>query len=92
MRCVRRPASLRVHAPVLVLPMEIFRMLPIRLLVRGGLSALAAGVLLTNGCALPHADAPPGQSIGRVSPALYCPAPRQATHPPTVARSKLCGK
>lgn len=48
-------------------------MLPIRLLVRGGLSALAAGVLLTNGCALPHADAPPGQSIGRVSPALYCP-------------------
>jgi len=48
-------------------------MLPIRLLLRGGLSALAAGVLLTNGCAIPHADAPPGQTIGRLSPALYCP-------------------
>lgn len=45
----------------------------IRLLVRGGLSALAAGVLLTNGCALPHAPLPPGQDIGRVSPALFCP-------------------
>lgn len=48
-------------------------MLPIRLLVRGGLSALAAGVLLTNGCTIPHADVPPGQTIGRISPALYCP-------------------
>lgn len=45
----------------------------IRLLVRGGLSALAAGVLLTNGCALPHAPLPPVQDMGRVSPALFCP-------------------
>lgn len=45
----------------------------IRLLLRSGLSALAAGVLLTNGCAIPHADRPPGQTIGHISPALYCP-------------------
>lgn len=48
-------------------------MLPIRLLVRGGLSVLAAGVLLTNGCALPHAPLPPSQTIGRISPGQYCP-------------------
>lgn len=45
----------------------------LRATVRIGLSTLAAGVLLTNGCTIPHADAPGGQSIGRVSPALYCP-------------------
>ena len=44
----------------------------IRLLVRGGLSALAAGVLLTNGCALPHAPYR-GNAIGKVEPANYCP-------------------
>lgn len=47
--------------------------LSLRTPVRIALSALAAGVLLTNGCAIPHAPAPPGQDIGRVSPALYCP-------------------
>lgn len=45
----------------------------LRATARIGLSTLAAGVLLTNGCTIPHADAPGGQSIGRVSPALYCP-------------------
>lgn len=49
--------------------MTIFLRAPVRI----GLSTLAAGVLLTNGCTIPHADAPGGQSIGRVSPALYCP-------------------
>ncbi|MGN6154000.1 MAG: hypothetical protein ACTHOH_18650 [Lysobacteraceae bacterium] len=44
----------------------------IRLLVRGGLSALAAGVLLTNGCTLTHAPLL-GNNIGKVEPANYCP-------------------
>ena len=63
----RRPA-----VPLPALPTEIFRMPSLRLLVRGGLSALAAGVLLTNGCALPHA-AFLGNNIGKVEPANYCP-------------------
>lgn len=38
------------------------------------LGGLAAGVLLTNGCALPHAAwRPPTEEIGRVSPAQFCP-------------------
>ncbi|GAA4796073.1 hypothetical protein [Lysobacter hankyongensis] len=38
------------------------------------LGMLAAGVLLTNGCALPHAELrPPNVDIGRVSPAQFCP-------------------
>ena len=38
------------------------------------LGTLAAGVLLTNGCTLPHASLrPPTVEIGRVSPAQFCP-------------------
>lgn len=38
------------------------------------LGTLAAGVLLTNGCALPHAEwRPSTEEIGRVSPAQFCP-------------------
>jgi hypothetical protein len=38
------------------------------------LGTLAAGVLLTNGCALPHATLRPAtEEIGRVSPAQFCP-------------------
>jgi hypothetical protein len=38
------------------------------------LGAIAAGVLLTNGCALPHAELRiPTAEIGRVSPAQFCP-------------------
>lgn len=40
--------------------------------IRFALSALAAGVLMTNGCALPHAE-PRYPPIGRVSPLNYCP-------------------
>ena len=39
---------------------------------RIALSTLAAGVLLTNGCALPHAPYR-GNNIGKVEPANYCP-------------------
>lgn len=69
-RCPSLPRRLSMSRPAL--PTEIFRMSSIRLLVRGGLSALAAGVLLTNGCALPHAPFP-GNNIGKVEPANYCP-------------------
>ena len=38
------------------------------------LGVIAAGVLLTNGCALPHAELRiPTVEIGRVSPAQFCP-------------------
>jgi len=69
-RCPTPPH--RLSMPLSALPTEIFRMPTIRLLVRGGLSALAAGVLLTNGCALTHAPFL-GYDIGRVEPANYCP-------------------
>ena len=39
---------------------------------RGTLSAIAAGVLLTHGCALPHAPFP-GNEFGNVSPKKFCP-------------------
>lgn len=42
----------------------------IRTLVKPTLSLIAAGVLLTNGCALPHAPLP---WTTQVSPAQYCP-------------------
>lgn len=44
-------------------------MLSTRCFVRGTLSALAAGVLLTNGCALPHANL----RYSKSEPSLYCP-------------------
>ena len=44
----------------------------LKLIVRGGLTILAAGVLLTNGCALPHAPLR-AVDIGKVEPANYCP-------------------
>jgi hypothetical protein len=40
----------------------------LRPLVRGALAALAGGVLLTNGCVIPHAT-----PYARLQPALYCP-------------------
>ncbi|MFZ5635936.1 MAG: hypothetical protein ACOY82_05050 [Pseudomonadota bacterium] len=45
-----------------------------RTLVRLGLSTLAAGVLLTNGCVFPHAI--PARDFGTVTPAHYCPGDR----------------
>lgn len=45
-----------------------------RTLVRFGLSTLAAGVLLTNGCVFPHPI--PARSFGTVTPAHYCPGDR----------------
>lgn len=48
--------------------------LSIRTTLRISLSALAAGVLLTNGCALPHAPLrPTNENIGQVSPLQFCP-------------------
>lgn len=41
---------------------------------RLGLSMLAAGVLLTNGCVFPHPI--PARSFGTVTPAHYCPGDR----------------
>ena len=41
-------------------------------IIRPTLSAIAAGVLLTNGCALPHAPVPANE-FGAVSPQKYCP-------------------
>ncbi|MBP6749795.1 MAG: hypothetical protein KA144_09155 [Xanthomonadaceae bacterium] len=41
----------------------------IRTLIKPSLSLIAAGVLLTNGCALPHAQLP----YTKAEPALYCP-------------------
>lgn len=41
-------------------------------IIRLTLSAIAAGVLLTNGCALPHAPVPANE-FGKVSPQKYCP-------------------
>lgn len=46
----------------------------LRTLARLGLSSLAAGVLLTNGCVIRH-DVP-ARSMGTVSPAHYCPGDR----------------
>lgn len=41
-------------------------------ILRLTLSAIAAGVLLTNGCVLPHAPVPANE-FGKVSPRKYCP-------------------
>lgn len=41
-------------------------------IIRLTLSAIAIGVLLTNGCALPHAPVPASE-FGKVSPQEYCP-------------------